>query len=337
MPALCVPIPSFLRDFCLSVTRKEFWPVSDMGFSPKLELPGRPTVVITVDGNGIIIGHFAQQMAKLGTNGQESCTAMKNAAVVQKNIIDKLEDVEAVLDFTDNTHAWILTSSGTSTTGYRLVKEHFVTNELPAENIRPYVYTATSAFSDFHEGPKGKAVVEVISRSDGSGATINVYIESDTPTWSQNYNCNGNPVTTTKYKRVAAACPAPGSSAQSTTPGPTNPAPAGPTPTCSQQQEDPDQGNWSGYCVCTLSGTTKTGSLLAIPTTAMATAACAYPTLPGSAITPSASLGPATTMSASCEVCTPIVNNEDSCTTIANCFPEVCIVPLSLNMRASKF
>lgn len=130
------------------------------------------TVVFTVDGNGIIIGHFAQEMAKPGTNGQESCTAMKNAAVVQKNIIDKLEDVEAMLDFTDNTHAWILTSSGTSTTSYRLIKEHFVTNELPAENIRPYVYTATSAFSDFHEGLNGKAVLEERSFLDQMGVGL---------------------------------------------------------------------------------------------------------------------------------------------------------------------
>ena len=75
------------------------------------------TVVITVDGNGIIIGHFAQQMAVPGTNGQQSCTAMKNAAVVEENIIKRLENVEVEFDFTDNTHAWILTSSGTSTTG----------------------------------------------------------------------------------------------------------------------------------------------------------------------------------------------------------------------------
>ena len=269
-------------------------------------------------------------MAQPGTNGQQSCTAMTNAAVVEKKIIDRLVDEETMFDFSDNTHAWILTSSGTATTGYRQIKENLATNDIPAGNIQPYEYPATSAFTDFNKDPKGKAVVEVVSKPDGSGATINVYIESDTPTWSRNYDCNGNPVTTTKQKRVAAACPAPGSSAQSTTLGPTTPAPAGPTPTCSQQQEDPDQGIWSGYCVCTLSSTTKTGSLLSIPTTAMVTAACAYPTLPGVAIIPSASLGPATTMSAFCEVCTPLVNNEDSCTTITNCLPEVCIVPISL-------
>jgi len=272
------------------------------------------TVVITVDGQGVMIGHFAQEQPKPETNGQQSCVAMTNSAVVESNIIPKLENAELMVDGTHNTHIWILTFSGTNTVGYGLIKGNLVDNEVPDPNIKPVLYTATSAFSNFETGTVGKAVVEVVPKTDRSGATINVYIESDTPMWTQDYDCNENPVINPKQKRRAAtACAAKG-----------NPTiTAGPLSTCSQQQQDPDQGIMFRYCVCTLSGTTKTGSLLSIPTTAMATAACAYPTMPGSPIHPSENLGPATTNTKLCQVCTPVINNEDSCLTITNCLPQV--------------
>ena len=273
-----------------------------------------------MDGQGVIIGHFAQEQSQPGTNGQQFCVAMTDSAVVKSNIIPKLVDAELMVDGTLNTHAWILTSSGTNTVGYSLIKGNLMDNEVPDANITPVPYIATSMFSNFDTDTIGKAVVEVVSKTDRSGATINVYIQSNTPTWTQDYDCNGNPVTNVKQKkRAAAACAAKGNS--TITAGPTTTA--GPSPTCSQQQQDPDQGITSGYCVCTLSGTTKTGSLLSIPTTAMATAACAYPTMPGSPIQPSRNLGPATTNTKLCQVCTPVVNNEDSCSTITNCLPQV--------------
>jgi hypothetical protein len=71
---------------------------------------------------------------------------------------------------------------------------------------------------------------------------------------------------------------------------PTAPA----SPSCRIQNEDPDQGILSGYCVCDGS---RTLPLITLAGTAAETASCAYSTLPGiSAVTtPAPSLGPATT------------------------------------------
>ena len=92
---------------------------------------------------------------------------------------------------------------------------------------------------------------------------------------------------------------------------------SGPTPSCSMQDEDPDQGITSAYCVCDHSITLP---LQSAPTTVVATESCHYQSIPTSAqITPAATLGPATTDTKHCQICTPVVNNEDSCNTIPSC------------------
>jgi len=106
---------------------------------------------------------------------------MTNSAVVESNIIPKLENAELMVDGTHNTHIWILTSSETNTVSYGLIKGNLVDNEVLNANIKPVLYIATSAFSNFETGTVGKAVVEVVPKTDRSEATINVYIESDTP------------------------------------------------------------------------------------------------------------------------------------------------------------
>ncbi len=79
-----------------------------------------------------------------------------------------------------------------------MIREYFEGNGVLAQNIIPFAYVATSAFTDFSKGPIGKAVVEVVPNSDGSGATINIYVQSDTPSWSGNYDSNGNLRSTAK-------------------------------------------------------------------------------------------------------------------------------------------
>ncbi|KAI9758154.1 MAG: hypothetical protein M4579_003187 [Chaenotheca gracillima] len=100
------------------------------------------------------------------------------------------------------------------------------------------------------------------------------------------------------------------------TTGPTT-TPPGATPSCSMRNQDPDQGINSAYCVCDESITLP---LQAAPTTAMETESCHYTTIPTTAhITTKPTLGPVTTDLKGCQVCTPVVNNEDSCSTIDGC------------------
>ena len=146
------------------------------------------TVVITIDGKRIIIGHFAQEMG--------TCIAMTNRNMVQNNILDVLLDAGIDDDHSADTNAWIITSSGTGTVGYGMIKEFFTDDDILAGNIHPIQYPATSAAADFSNSPRGKAVVEVVP--NGSGATINLYIQSDTPSWSGNYGSSGKLIPTTK-------------------------------------------------------------------------------------------------------------------------------------------
>ena len=78
-------------------------------------------------------------------------------------------------------------------------------NEVPDANITPVPYIATLMFSNFDTDTIGKAVIEIVSKTDRNRATINIYIQSNTSTWTQDYNCNGNPVTNIKQKKRAAA------------------------------------------------------------------------------------------------------------------------------------
>ena len=146
------------------------------------------TVVITIDGKRIIIGHFAQEKG--------SCIVMTDRNIVQTAILDKLLDAGLETEPSADTNAWIITSSGTKTVGYGMIEEDFTSDGILAGNIHPFQYTATSAFTDFSSSPIGKAVVEVVP--NGSGATINLYIQSDTPSWSGNYDSSGVLIPTTK-------------------------------------------------------------------------------------------------------------------------------------------
>ncbi|KAI1077766.1 hypothetical protein F5B20DRAFT_550310 [Whalleya microplaca] len=118
-----------------------------------------------------------------------------------------------------------------------------------------------------------------------------------------------------------------------------------PKPSCYQQNEDPDQGITTEYCVC---DKTRTLPFLTISPTVVRTKSCEYTTLPprntkrdgivapvitstpAPLITPAATLeqrdltitkdlGPPTTNKKLCQVCTRVVNNEGSCSSMKNC------------------
>ncbi|XXG98172.1 hypothetical protein Hte_004493 [Hypoxylon texense] len=124
---------------------------------------------------------------------------------------------------------------------------------------------------------------------------------------------------------------------------------AQPKPSCYQQNEDPDQGITTEYCVCNKS---RTLPFLTISPTVVRTKSCEYTTLPpkdtkrdemaaprttaapsippSSMITPppaldqrdltiTKDLGPPTTDRKHCQVCTRVVNNEDSCHSMKDC------------------
>lgn len=146
------------------------------------------TVVITIDGKRIIIGHFAQEKG--------DCITMTDRNIVQNEILEKLLNAGLDDDHSADTNAWIITSSGTGTVGYGMIKEFFTDDDILTGNIHPFQYTASSAMADFSNSPMGKAVVEVVP--NGSGATINLYIQSNTPSWSGNYDSSGRLIPTTK-------------------------------------------------------------------------------------------------------------------------------------------
>ncbi|KAI1759341.1 hypothetical protein GGR53DRAFT_150707 [Hypoxylon sp. FL1150] len=119
------------------------------------------------------------------------------------------------------------------------------------------------------------------------------------------------------------------------------------------QDEDPDQGITTEYCVCDQS---RTLPFLTISPTVVRTKSCEYTTLPprntkrddaiplptitgAPMITASPSIedrdltistgfGPPTTDMKHCQVCTRVVNNEDSCSSIKNCIVQTGAVTL---------
>jgi hypothetical protein len=109
---------------------------------------------------------------------------------------------------------------------------------------------------------------------------------------------------------------------------------ASPSFSCSYQGADPDEGVTSAYCVCSQGPSTATAPLPrnaagdAIPS---GTNSCPYTAWPGTAaITPTTTLGPASTNIMACQVCSPVVVNEDACTSIPNCTPQFPVATVSI-------
>jgi hypothetical protein len=142
--------------------------------------------------------------------------------------------------------------------------------------------------------------------------------------------CTMSPQTSLSAATLANSLPASDYSTliATITAAPSTAAPAPTTLSCSLQESDPDEGINLPYCVCEGSVTlsVQTGTQVTAPVES-----CAFTTLPGASaqITTTAGLGPASTNTAMCEVCTPVVNNEDSCSIIPSCVIQTGAVTLT--------
>ena len=183
------------------------------------------------------------------------------------------------------------------------------TYEVAESNITPVQYGAVSGTGEFPGLPQGKAVVSRTVNPDGT-STIELYIQADNPVWTQNYNSQCNPA---KRKRDGGSCAAAPS-------GSTTTAPAKPALSCEYIGPSPPE-QPEAQCAC--DGTSN------LPLTTRSTqlppeSSCAWSTIPGAtSATGSAPLGPPTTNSQACHVCTRYAVNEDSCTSIPNCLKEL--------------
>ncbi|TVY40883.1 hypothetical protein LOCC1_G006489 [Lachnellula occidentalis] len=95
-----------------------------------------------------------------------------------------------------------------------------------------------------------------------------------------------------------------------------------PAPSCTLNDADPDEGIDQPFCLCDSS--TLPVLSVDLATATGADASCAYTKMPGASatITTNIALGPASTNSALCQVCSLAVVNEDACSSIANCIPQ---------------
>ena len=163
------------------------------------------TVLIVANGNNVAIGHFGQY-----TGGATECATLENPAAVKKYIIRLMNDVMVMGSFDENTRAWILYASNTvggeSSPGYQAIRQNLVENDIIGSMIKGIPYGAHgSGTGEFPQSsPLGKAVIEWTPRA--GGATMNVYISQEQPSWSQNFDCNGIPVGNQKRSLSAPAC-----------------------------------------------------------------------------------------------------------------------------------
>ena len=262
------------------------------------------TVVIVIDGKNTFIGHFNQQSG--------SCSdVLTNSGVTKTSILNIIDKAMGADEFQDTAKAWILASTpnAANAPGYKDLVQHLQTFEVAEDNIALVQYPASSGTGEFPNLPQGKAVVSRTVNGDGT-STIQLYIQADNPVWTQNYNTQCDP---TKRKRDGGSCAAVPS-------GSTTTAPAQPAPSCEYVGPSPPQ-QPEAQCVC--DGTSN------LPLTTLSTqlapeSSCAWSTIPGAtSATGSAPLGPPTTDTQACQVCTRDTVNEDDCTSIPNCLKEI--------------
>ena len=264
------------------------------------------TIVVIVNGKGVVIGHFAEVKPNAG--------ACLNDAASVKAIIDKLETAEAFVDIenVDGTRAWIVYSNDipTSSPGYRAIFANLNDPNglnIPADNIEGFPYTRGNGAGD-----SGKIVVEWQSNDDGSGATLKVYIRQNSPRFTGNYDCNGNPVTGGSGQlKARAACGGQGPVTVTVVPVPI------PQPTlCTYIPVEPPVIN-QAFCSC--SGASYV--LSEIPGSPVpVSSSCDYTVMPTVKATGINGFPPFTDLGG-CEVCTPYAANGADCTTIPNCTP----------------
>lgn len=276
------------------------------------------TIVVVANGKGVMIGHFAED----GPYGVE-CVAMNDKASADK-MVKKIEDAEALVDLdnVEGTQAWIVYSNDVakSSPGYKAIYENLNSEDrlaIPPGNIKPLPYPRGSGTGET-SGDFDKLVVQWQPKDDGSGATLNVYIRSDTPAFTGNYDCNGNPAAAGLRRLMAragpACAPAPRTISVIPLPVPTE------APTCSYHAPSPPIVN-EAYCSCSAGGIEGKYDLTSIAGDPVpVTASCAYKELPTK--TKDGLDGPAPeTDIANCQVCTLYSENGANCEKIPDCVP----------------
>ncbi|KAL9129283.1 MAG: hypothetical protein Q9217_002230 [Psora testacea] len=143
------------------------------------------TVVVVVNGLNVVIGHYGEVAG---------CVVMEDNSAVQNRIIRPLEENLAFCDFDDNAHAWIIHTSSQNSVGYKAIQKSLRKFGVEAANIKDRLYPSSSGVGGFPGLSKGKVVVDWESKEQGNKATMKVYIEGDTPKFTQDYDCNGDPV-----------------------------------------------------------------------------------------------------------------------------------------------
>jgi hypothetical protein len=129
---------------------------------------------------------------------------MDDASIVQTDIIGRLEVAELMSDGGPNTHAWIIHSARTTSIGYQQIMSNLEGHGVLEGNIHN-VPTSSLSGSDEFPGPQGKAVVDWAPNDQG-GATMNVYIQNNAPTFTQEYDSDRNSVNNCKLKRDGSGC-----------------------------------------------------------------------------------------------------------------------------------
>ena len=255
------------------------------------------TLVVVANGNGIMIGHFAQEKP-----GNVVC--MQDDASV-KSMISKLEDAEGLVDIdnVDGNRAWIIYSDDTDQTspGYKAIFSNLNDKNrlnIPSGQITPLSYRRGGGGGD-----SDKLVVQW--QPNDKGATLNVYIRSDNAAFTGTYDLCGNIVKGGSRRLMGRG---EGPVCVSVVPIP--------APTCTYVAPQPPVIN-AAFCSC--SG--KSYSLTSIPGTPVPeSSSCAYTKMPTATVSGLDS-DPATTDSAACQVCTPYAENGSDCTSIPNCTP----------------
>ncbi|PGG96209.1 hypothetical protein AJ79_09678 [Helicocarpus griseus UAMH5409] len=140
------------------------------------------TMVVVMDSAGVVIGHFAEQVA--------GGTTLQNPALTKTHIINKLSESLVMADWTDQTVAYIAHSDehGLGRQQVAAIKNLLLENGMAPQNIREYTYMRGKGT----QGRNGKLVV-VWGPLDSGGAELTFYLERDEPRYIRQYDANGNP------------------------------------------------------------------------------------------------------------------------------------------------
>ena len=270
------------------------------------------TILVIHDGKNAMLGHFKQAQGPMSKDDD----TLKSVQKTQNNIIEPTGEYEALVDADSNTRAWIVAPSDSNTAvGTKALIKHLTDSEesggygINKNNVKYQGYTRGGENEEGHfpGQARGKTIIRWTHKPDGSGATMDIFAGNNDSIFSQEYDCAGNPVGGHNKKRDGGSCQAKGGG---------SPAP---TPKCLYIGPEPP-GQPEASCQCN----GKNGYPLTTLSKNLAPeSSCAWSTLPPTMTAKKDPLGPPTTHSKECQVCTRAEYNEDSCHSIPNCIKEL--------------